>query len=98
GENWAAAGLVPAPDRAAPHAYFLFVGTDNGFLTAAGKIQGPDSTIGPVGYDGFSGYAANRQPANSPDGGVNANDTMFLVYRVTIMYDVAPTAFTGLSR
>src|SRR5262249_8137463 len=88
GEKWEGAALVPALDPAAPHDYFLFVGNDNDFLTSVGHIQGPDGTL--VAYDGFSGYPANRQPANSPDGGQNANDTMFLVFRVTIMYDTEP--------
>ena len=45
-------------------------------------MTGPDGSI--VGYDGFAGYPATRLPANAPGGGVNANDTMFLVYRITL--------------
>jgi hypothetical protein len=94
GEKWEGATLVPALDPSAPNDYFLFVGNDNDFLTSAGHMRGPDGTV--ISYDGFNGYPANRQPANSPDGGQNANDTMFLVFRVTIMYDVEPPTFAGL--
>jgi hypothetical protein len=94
GEKWEGAALVPALDPAAPHDYFLFVGNDNDFLTSDGHILGPDGTL--VSYDGFNGYATSRQPAHSPDGGQNANDTMFLVFRVTIMYDTEAPTFAGV--
>src|SRR5262249_18368657 len=39
---------------------------------------------------------ANRQPINAGDGNINSNDTMFLVFRVTIIYDTTPPTFSGL--
>jgi hypothetical protein len=45
-------------------------------------MRGPDGTI--VTYDGFAGYPGSRLPANADPGSVNANDTMFLAFRVTI--------------
>lgn len=35
-EKWESLGLLPALDKAAPNDYFLLVGNDNDFLTAAG--------------------------------------------------------------
>jgi hypothetical protein len=95
GEKWEGMALVPAMDAAHPNDYFLFVGNDNDFLTSVGHIKGPDGTL--VSYDGFNGYPANRQPANSPDpGNLNANDTMFLVFRVTSIFDKTPPVIAGL--
>ena len=37
-----------------------------------------------MSYNAFDGYPASRLPANAAGGGVNANDTMFLVYRITL--------------
>jgi hypothetical protein len=88
GEKWEGLALVPAQDPAAPNDYFLFVGNDNDFLTSAGVIRGPG---GLVGYNGFAGYPPFRvpAPAGSPN---NENDTLLLVYRLTITPDfTAPT-------
>lgn len=82
-EKWEGLALVSANDPGRPDDYFLFVGNDNDFLTASGSILGPGGTI--VGYDGFAGYPATRQPVNAGGGNINANDTMFLVYRLTIV-------------
>jgi hypothetical protein len=89
GEKWEGMSLVPAQDPAAPNDYFLFLANDNDFLTSDGKMVGPDGTI--VAYDGFTGYPAQRIPAavgDAADPTAIENDTMFLVFRVTI--DPAP--------
>jgi hypothetical protein len=83
GEKWEGLSLVPALDPAAPNDYFLFVGNDNDFLTSNGKTIGPDPSLGIVTYNGFAQHPAARvpPPVGSPN---NENDTLFLVYRVTI--------------
>src|SRR5262249_13681110 len=82
GEKWEGMALVPALDPDHPDDHFLFIANDTHFVTAPGRMLRPDGTIAP--YDGFRGSDANRQPVNAGPGNVNANDTMFLVYRVTI--------------
>jgi hypothetical protein len=92
GEKWEGMSLVPANDPSHPDDYFLFVANDNDFLTSSGLMRGPDGTI--VSYDGFaSGYPASRLPVNAGGGNINANDTMFLAYRLTIA--AAPTVTRG---
>lgn len=86
GEKWEGLALMPAQDPNAPNDYFLFLGNDNDFLTSVGKMIGPDGTT--VTYDAFSAHDPQRQPANAGPGNVNANDTVFLVFRVTL--DAAP--------
>jgi len=78
-------------DPSHPDDYFLFVANDNDFLTSSGLMRGPDGTI--VAYDGFAGYPASRLPANAGQGSTNANDTMFLAFRVTIA--AAPEVVRG---
>jgi hypothetical protein len=84
-EKWEGMSLVSAEDSDAPNDYFLFVGNDNDFLTSAGKIVAPDGTL--VSYNAFDGFPASRIPAavgDANDPTANENDTVFLVYRVTI--------------
>jgi hypothetical protein len=92
-EKWEGMSLVPANDPAHPHHYFLFVANDNDFLTSTGMIQGPN---GLTPYDGFSGYAPQRQPANGGDGATNNNDTVFLVFRVTSVHDEDAPVLSGM--
>jgi hypothetical protein len=83
GEKWEGLALVPALDPQAPDDYFLFIGNDNDFLVSSGRTIGPDPSLGIITYNGFSSHPAARipPPVGSPN---NENDTMFLVYRVTI--------------
>ena len=99
-EKWEGMALVPANDPLHPNDYFLFIANDNDFLTSAGTIKGPGLAggvyMGPaaVSYDGFDGYDPKRQPIN---GGIaNSNDTMFLAYRVTSVFDPDPPVLSGL--
>ena len=39
-EKWESLAAVPVFDRAAPHDYFLFVGSDNDFITQNGFMVG----------------------------------------------------------
>jgi hypothetical protein len=39
-EKWESMAVVPVGDRAAPHDYFLFVGSDNDFITQDGHMAG----------------------------------------------------------
>ncbi|MGE3844581.1 MAG: esterase-like activity of phytase family protein [Vicinamibacterales bacterium] len=93
GEKWEGLALTSANDPAHPDDYFLFVGNDNDFLTSSGSILGPAGAI--VAYDGFAGYPASRQPANAGGGNINANDTIFLVYRLTIVRGLGVAATAG---
>jgi hypothetical protein len=90
GEKWEGMSLVSANDPANPFDYFLFIANDNDFLTSSGTMIGPGG--GPVAYNGFNNtstpYPANRIPGAVGDAvdPVNfENDTMFLVYRVTVV-------------
>lgn len=86
GEKWEGMALVPAKDAARPNDYFLFVANDNDFLTSDGRVAGPDGTS--VRYNGFSGHPSDERMNRIPpavDSANNENDTVFLVYRVTIL-------------
>jgi hypothetical protein len=48
-EKWESIAIVPVGDRKAPHDYFLFVGSDNDFITQQGSMQGKP-------YKDASGY------------------------------------------
>jgi hypothetical protein len=48
-EKWESLAIVPVGDRKAPHDYFLFVGSDNDFITQQGSMQGKP-------YKDASGY------------------------------------------
>jgi hypothetical protein len=39
-EKWESIAIVPVGDKKAPHDYFLFVGSDNDFITQQGSMQG----------------------------------------------------------
>jgi hypothetical protein len=39
-EKWESMAVVPVGDRQAPHDYFLFVGSDNDFITQDGRMAG----------------------------------------------------------
>jgi hypothetical protein len=94
-EKWEGMALVPAQDPLHPHDYFLFVANDNDFLTSIGVMQGPGGTlVGP--YDAFAAYNAHRQPANGGPGAENGNDTVFLVFRVTSVFDQRAPMLTGM--
>ncbi len=89
GEKWEGMSLVSANDPLAPDDYFLFIANDNDFLTSSGLMVGPDGTLVPYnGFDNaFAPYPPNRIPGavgDLVDPVNNENDTMFLVYRVTI--------------
>ncbi|MEI6713163.1 MAG: esterase-like activity of phytase family protein [Verrucomicrobiota bacterium] len=45
GEKWEGLGLVSAQDPANPNDYFLFVGNDNDFLTASGKLLDANNVL-----------------------------------------------------
>jgi hypothetical protein len=95
GEKWEGLALVSAEDPLHPHDYFLFVANDNDFLTSAGVMQGPAGTlVGP--YDAFANYNVKRQPAHAGPGAENGNDTVFLVFRVTAVFDPRPPMLTGM--
>ena len=83
GEKWEGLALVPALDPQAPDDYFLFVGYAYDFLVSSGRTIGPDPSLGIITYNGFASHPAAHipPPVGSPN---NENDTMFLVYRVTI--------------
>jgi hypothetical protein len=48
-EKWESIAVVPVGDKKAPHDYFLFVGSDNDFITQDGVMQGKP-------YKDASGY------------------------------------------
>ena len=68
-EKLEAMALAPALDPKAPHDFFLFVGNDNDFETAQGRVNGQDFDAGLTGADGS---------------GVGDNDNVVLVYRLTL--------------
>jgi hypothetical protein len=71
-EKWEGVALVPVKDSANPNDFFLFVANDNDFISTATKMRSlDDSTITTV-----NAVQQNGVPVK--------NDTMFLVYRVTI--------------
>jgi hypothetical protein len=71
-EKWEGMALVPAREKGATNSFFLFVANDNDFTSTQTKMVGLDgSTIATV-----DAVAANSLPVK--------NDTMFLVYRLTI--------------
>ena len=93
-EKWEGLSLVPAHDPLHPHDYFLFVANDNDFQTSTGSIRGPNGAL--VAYDGFNGYDPKRQPRNAGPGATNNNDTVFLAFRVTSVYDPDAPDFSGV--
>ncbi|PVM92422.1 hypothetical protein DDF62_04575 [Caulobacter radicis] len=66
--------IVPALDPAAPNDVFLLVGSDNDFQTARGKV-------GDLAFD-----AAPKTPEGAPTAD---NDSLVLVYRLTLPADLA---------
>ncbi|HEY5706597.1 MAG TPA: esterase-like activity of phytase family protein [Terrimicrobiaceae bacterium] len=44
-EKWEAMSLVSVGDPATPNDYFLFIGNDNDFMTASGKLLDADGTL-----------------------------------------------------
>ena len=68
-EKWEALALAPVLDRNAPHDVFLLVGNDNDFETAAGRING----------QAFDASLTNADGSGSGD-----NDSVILVYRLTL--------------
>lgn len=68
-EKIEAMALAPALDPKAPDDYFLFVGNDNDFETAKGRVNGLD-------------FDASLTDAK--DSGVGDNDNVILVYRLTL--------------
>jgi hypothetical protein len=74
-EKIEAMALAPALDPKAPHDVFLFVGNDNDFETAKGRVNGLD----------FDASLTNAKGAGSGD-----NDNVILVYRLTLPSFTAP--------
>ena len=68
-EKWEAMGLLPVLEEAAPQDFFLFVGNDNDFIATNGQING--------------GMTNGSTTITTYDSGFN-NDSMFLVYRLTL--------------
>ena len=68
-EKLEAMALAPALDPKAPHDVFLFVGNDNDFETARGRVNGIDFDAGLTGAEGS---------------GSGDNDNIILVYRLTL--------------
>ena len=68
-EKIEAMALAPALDPKAPHDFFLFVGNDNDFETAKGRVNGLD-------FD--------ASLTNAKGSGVGDNDNVILVYRLTL--------------
>ncbi|MFO0690069.1 MAG: esterase-like activity of phytase family protein [Myxococcota bacterium] len=96
GEKWEGMSLVPANDPVHPYDHFLFVANDNDFLTSAGTMVGPDGTN--VAYNAFVSHPATRIPpavGDATDPTNNENDTMFLVYRVTVVPEPGVMASLG---
>jgi autotransporter-associated beta strand protein len=80
-EKWEGMSLVSALDPNKPNDYFLFVANDNDFLTNKMKMK-----------------AADGSTFTSAPLGINAeNDTMFLVYRITIPVGTTDTSLTKLA-
>jgi uncharacterized protein YhjY with autotransporter beta-barrel domain len=74
-EKWEAMGLLPVLEEAAPQDFFLFVGNDNDFIATNGQING--------------GMTNGSTTITTYDSGFN-NDSMFLVYRLTLPTYVDP--------
>ncbi|WP_165184683.1 esterase-like activity of phytase family protein [Caulobacter soli] len=68
-EKLEALALAPALDPKAPNDVFLFVGNDNDFETAKGRVNGQDFDASLTNADGS---------------GVGDNDNVILVYRLTL--------------
>ncbi len=68
-EKWEAMALAPALDPAAPNDVFLLVGDDNDFATADGHVNG----------QAFDAGLTNDKGAGAGD-----NDSVILVYRLTL--------------
>jgi hypothetical protein len=68
-EKIEAMALAPALDPKAPHDFFLFVGNDNDFEAANGRVAGFDFNAG---------------LNNAKGSGVGDNDNVVLVYRLTL--------------
>ena len=68
-EKLEAMALAPALDPKAPHDFFLFVGNDNDFETAKGRVNGVDFDAGLT---------------NAKGSGAGDNDNVILVYRLTL--------------
>jgi hypothetical protein len=52
-EKWESLAVVPVFDRAAPHHYFLFVGSDNDFITQNGFMVGQPYSARPMSTRSF---------------------------------------------
>lgn len=74
-EKWEAMGLLPVLEDSAPQDFFLFVGNDNDFLTTNGQIA--------------AGMTNGVTTITTYDSGMT-NDSMFLVYRLTLPTYVDP--------
>ncbi|KSB90576.1 hypothetical protein AS593_21590 [Caulobacter vibrioides] len=68
-EKWEAMALAPVLDPAAPNDVFLLVGNDNDFATADGHVNG----------QAFDAGLSNEKGAGEGD-----NDSVILVYRLTL--------------
>jgi hypothetical protein len=68
-EKWEAMALAPVMDPAAPDDVFLLVGNDNDFATASGQVNG----------QAFDAGLTNDKGTGGGD-----NDSVILVYRLTL--------------
>ena len=71
-EKWEGMALAPAKEPGSPNQFFLFVANDNDFTSTATKMRSLD------------GSTITTTNAVQQNGVPVKNDTMFLVYRVTI--------------
>lgn len=79
-EKWEAMALAPVLEENAPQDFFLFVGNDNDFRGDATR------------FDGNANGAVTN--IGTPDGG--SNDSVLLVYRVTLPTYVDPQALRAM--
>ncbi len=74
-EKWESLDIEPVNDPSAPNDYFLFIASDNDFITQDGFMVQKDGARTPLPYSDASGFNA---------------DTLVLVYRVTLPTYVPP--------
>ncbi|AYV46788.1 hypothetical protein CFHF_02580 [Caulobacter flavus] len=82
-EKWEALALAPVMDPAAPNDVFLLVGNDNDFAVADGHVNG----------QAFDAGLRDVKGSGSGD-----NDSVILVYRLTLPAGLAAAASAGAER
>lgn len=78
-EKWEAMALAPVLDKTAPNDVFLLIGNDNDFEARTGRVNG-------------QAFDASLTDAAS---GLGGNDSVILVYRLTLPTYVAPSRTTS---